>query len=184
MRIALDVDGVLADLITTLLTVYEEETGIKIRPEEVDSWDFWRRYNISRQQFIQLLIKTWDRWRDIQPTENDLAEDVEELNRLGHIDIVTQRPAKTINNVKKWLAHHGIKYRNFTWVPPKSTKAILNYHVFIDDSPKLAEELIKLGKSMLLYNQPWNKTIKETKTLKRVSSLDDCIKILNENKLV
>ncbi|HIQ29636.1 MAG TPA: hypothetical protein EYH45_03630, partial [Candidatus Caldiarchaeum subterraneum] len=47
MRIALDVDGVLADLITTLLTVYEEETGIKIRPEEVDSWDFWRRYNIS-----------------------------------------------------------------------------------------------------------------------------------------
>ena len=184
MRIALDVDGVLADLVGTLLQVYEEKTGIRVERDEVDSWEFWRRYGLSRQGFIQLLIKTWSRWREIKPTEDDLAEDVKLLNRLGHVDIVTQRPSKTIPYVKEWLRYHNVSYRNFTWVPPKSTKASLGYHVYIDDSPKLAEELVRLGKPMLLYDQPWNREVNEAKTLRRVYSLDDCVRLLEERWLV
>jgi len=178
LRIALDVDGVLADMVATLLKVYEEETGIRIRREEVDSWDFWSKYGITRQHFVQLLVKTWSRWDEIKPTEEDLSEDVKQLNEIGHVDILTQRPAKTIRYVKEWLEQHDIRYRNFTWVPLKTTKANYQYDVFIDDSPRLAEELVKRNKPMLLYSQPWNASVNETKTLRRVKSLDECVEIL------
>ena len=184
MRIALDVDGVLANLIEPLLRLYENETGVRISVEEVDEWDFWRKHGLSKQGFIELLIRTWARWWEIEPIEDDVAEDVEKLNQLGQVDIVTQRPAKTVSYVKEWLSKHGIRYRKFTWVPPRTTKAKFGYDIYIDDSPKLAEELNKLGKPMLLYNQPWNRSFGETKVVRRVYSLDDCIEILEDGGLV
>lgn len=184
MRIALDVDGVLANMIEPLLRLYEDETGVRITVEEVDDWDFWKKRGISKQKFIELMIRTWSRWWEIEPLEDDVSEDVDKLNRLGHVDIVTQRPAKTIGYVKEWLARNKIRYRKFTWVPPRTTKAKLSYDIYIDDSPKLAEELNKLGRPMLLYNQPWNRSFGETSIIRRVYSLDDCIRILENGNLL
>ena len=184
MRIALDVDGVLANLIEPLLKRYKEETGVEISVEEVDTWDFWKKHGLSKQMFMELLIKTWTRWWEIEPIEDDVEEDVERLNSLGHVDIVTQRPAKTIEYVKEWLEKNKIKYRRFTWVPPRRTKAQLSYDIYIDDSPKLAEALNKLGKPMLLYDQPWNRSFGETRIVRRVYSLDDCVDILERGGYV
>ncbi|MEM1942824.1 MAG: hypothetical protein QXO30_03620 [Candidatus Caldarchaeum sp.] len=178
MRIAVDVDGVLADLAGMIIKIYREETGVEIPREAITEWEFWHRLSMTRQQFMELIIKSWSRWREIKPTEDDIAEDVMSLARHGVVDVLTQRPAETINHVKLWLKHHGVVYRSFTWVPLKSTKLSFFYDVYIDDSPRLAEQFPHSSRVLLLYDQPWNRDVRTRNNIMRVSSLDEAAKLI------
>jgi len=175
MRIALDVDGVLADLTGMILKIYGEETGVYLEREIVTEWEFWTKLGMSRREFVDLIVRAWLRWDEINPLEDDLAEDTRSLLRLGRVDILTQRPASTIQPVKRWLKEHGVSYHSFTWVPLKSSKTNFQYDFYIDDSPHLAEQLRKLRRRILLYDQPWNRNLRESEYVMRVKSLDDCL---------
>ncbi|MEM2237082.1 MAG: hypothetical protein QXR26_00100 [Candidatus Caldarchaeum sp.] len=178
MHIALDVDGVLADLAGMIVKLYREETGVSIDRSIITEWEFWHKLSMTRQQFMEMIVKAWSRWFEIQPLEDDLSEDVEALSRIGVVDILTQRPAQTINYVKQWLKHHNIRYRMFTWVPLKASKVSFVYDVYIDDSPRLAEQLQKTNRLLLLYDQPWNMNVNIGHNILRVRSLDEAVERL------
>jgi len=180
LRIAVDVDGVLADLAGMFLKVYREDTGVELGRSFIDEWEFWHKLSMTRQQFLQMLVKVWSRWEEIELLEEDAAEDVEQLATLGAVDILTQRPAETVENVKRWLKHHGIRYRAFTWVPLKSSKTLFHYDAYIDDSPRLAEQLVGRGRLLLLYDQPWNRNTPKAGNIVRVASLDEAYRVLAE----
>ncbi|MDW8359378.1 MAG: hypothetical protein RMK31_02185 [Candidatus Caldarchaeum sp.] len=180
MRIAVDVDGVLADLAGMIIKIYHEETGVKLEREAITEWEFWHRLSMTRQQFMQMIVKAWSRWAEIQPIEDDMAEDVKKLHSFGEVDVLTQRPAETIDAVKKWLRHHGVPYRMFTWVPLKSSKANFVYDVYIDDSPRVAEQLQKTDRLLLVYDQPWNREVAQRKNIIRVRCLDEAVKLLED----
>jgi uncharacterized HAD superfamily protein len=180
LRIAVDVDGVLADLAGMFLKIHREDTGIELGREFIDEWEFWHKLSMTRQQFLRMLVRVWSRWEEIGLLEEDAAEDVEQLATLGSVDILTQRPAETVENVKRWLNHHGIKYRSFTWVPLKSSKTLFTYDAYIDDSPRLAEQLVGKGRLLLLYDQPWNRKTPKAANIVRVASLDEAYRVLAE----
>lgn len=173
MKIALDVDGVLADLAGMVIKIYEEMTGIRIGREIITEWEFWIKLNLTRQDFMKLITRAWERWEEMKPIEDDLDEDSQKLMQLGHLDILTQRPAETIEYVKKWLKHHGVSYRNFVWVPLKASKASYYYDVYIDDSPRLAERIANTRRLVLLYDQSWNRKVVNAANIVRISSLDE-----------
>ncbi|MBA4718944.1 MAG: hypothetical protein HRO68_07590 [Nitrosopumilus sp.] len=85
--------------------------------------------------------------------------------------------------MKKFLKKHKISYNNIIF---SENKEELDYDTFIDDSPINAIKIFDAGKSVLLYNQPWNQDIIPKKIdmthLIRVYSLDHAIHIL-QNKL-
>lgn len=182
MRIAVDVDGVLADLAGMLLKIIHEDTGVELGRDFIDEWEFWYKLSMTRQQFLQMLVRAWSRWDEIGLVEDDAADDVEQLATLGEVDILTQRPAETVENVKRWLRHHGIKYRAFTWVPLKSSKTLFRYDAYIDDSPRLAEQLKGKDRLLLLYDQPWNRKIQKSGNIVRVTSLDEAYRFLSEGE--
>ena len=47
MKIALDVDGVLADVIQSWLN-YSNSIRNKISKNDITDWDFWRKFQINR----------------------------------------------------------------------------------------------------------------------------------------
>lgn len=173
MKIALDVDGVLADLAGNIIKIYEEQTGLKLTRDMITEWEFWLKLNMTRQQFMQLIILAWERWYEMAPLEDDLSEDTEKLSLFGQVDILTQRPAETIDYVKAWLKHVGVRYRRFVWVPLRASKASFAYDVYIDDSPRLAEKLAGTRRLLFLYDQPWNRIVPNSPNIIRVNSLDD-----------
>lgn len=181
MRIALDVDGVLADLAGMILRIYGEDTGVWLERDFVTEWEFWTKLGMSRREFVDLIVRAWSRWEEIKPLEDDLAEDTAILGKLGRVEILTQRPAVTIEPVKKWLRKHGISYHGFTWVPLKSSKSLYTYDVYIDDSPRLAEHLRRLRRRLLLYEQPWNTSVPASDNVVRVRSLDECIEYISSS---
>lgn len=177
MNIALDVDGVLADVIVSWI-----EQNNKIRKpllkQDIISWDFWKTLKIDRFQFFDELATCWKNWIDIPTTEENLSNTTRMLSEIARVDIVTAREKSTNQYVKNWLELHEISYTNYVSVAAGSMKANLNYDVFIDDSPLNALEFLRNKKKMLLYSQPWNRNL-NNQEIHRISNLSEAVELLN-----
>lgn len=174
MKIALDVDGVLADVIVSWIN-YSNSIRPEIAKHQITSWEFWNEFNIDRYDFYNELSSCWKNWTSIPTTEKNLSSITESLTNIGQVDIVTARERSTDSYVKSWLTHHNIVYDNYVSVIDGPMKADLDYNVFIDDSPLNAIKFLKNKKKVILYSQPWNQHISEN-NIHRILNLSEAIK--------
>ena len=177
MKIALDVDGVLADVIQSWLN-YNNSIRQEISKQEISEWDFWKKFKINRYDFYTELSSCWENWMSVPPTETNLSLTTKNLSKIGQVDIVTARERSTDSFVKNWLNHYDISYDNYVSVIDGPMKANLDYDVFIDDSPLNALKIIEQKKKIILYSQPWNQHILEDQ-IHRVSNLSEAIEEIN-----
>lgn len=176
MKIALDVDGVLADVIESWL-IYSNKIRPNISKDDITNWDFWKKFKINRYDFYEELTSCWKNWNSIPPTEDNLSVVTEKLSNFGQVDIVTARELSTDSFVKNWLRQHDITYQNYVSVIDGPMKADLDYDVFIDDSPLNAIKFVERKKNVFLYSQPWNQHI-SNQNIERISTLSEVIEKL------
>ena len=176
MKIALDVDGVLADVIESWL-IYNNKIRSNISKDNITNWDFWKKFKINRFDFYKELTFCWKDWNSIPPTENNLSVITQNLSNFGQVDIVTARELSTDSFVKNWLKLHDISYQNYVSVIDGPMKADLDYDVFIDDSPLNAIKFVERKKNVFLYSQPWNQHI-SNQNIERISTLSEVIEKL------
>ncbi len=182
LRIALDLDGVLADATGSWLRLFNQRFRVTLRRSQINEWDFWKRLNLKQKDFEDIFAEAWHRWQNIRETEENLPEKVDKLRSLGELDIVTGRSRDTIKYAAEWLSNKRINFGKIVLVGTYAPKAHLDYDVFIDDSPRHANEAAECGKIGLLYSQPWNKDVSEKDNLIRIQNLNDASTVL-ENKL-
>ena len=176
MKIALDVDGVLADVIESWL-IYSNKIRARISKDDITNWDFWKKFKIDRYDFYEELTACWKNWNSIPPTEDNLSIITQNLSNFGQVDIVTAREISTDSFVKNWLKLHDVTYQNYVSVVDGPMKADLDYDVFIDDSPLNAIKFLKRKKNVFLYSQPWNQHISD-QNIQRISTLSEAIEKL------
>jgi len=176
LKIALDVDGVLADVIKSWL-IYSNKIRDNISKDEITNWDFWKKFKINRYDFYEELSTCWKNWNAIPPTEENLSAITENLSNIGQVDIVTARELSTDSFVKDWLKHHDITYDNYVSVIDGPLKADLDYDVFIDDSPLNTIKFLERKKNVLLYSQPRNQNISDPK-VQRIFTLSEAVEKL------
>ncbi|MEK6865052.1 MAG: hypothetical protein AABX06_01075 [Thermoproteota archaeon] len=176
MKIALDVDGVLADVIESWL-IYNNKIRPNISKDDITNWDFWKKFKINRYDFYEELTSCWKNWNSIPPTEGNLSIVTQNLSNFGQVDIVTARELSTDSFVKNWLKLHDVTYQNYVSVIDGPMKADLDYDVFIDDSPLNAIKFLKHKKNVFLYSQPWNQHISD-QNIQRISTLSEVVEKL------
>jgi len=176
LKIGLDVDGVLADVIHTWLD-YNNKIRRAISKEEISEWDFWGRYQIDKYDFYKELSLCWQTWHKIPSTEENLSTTTSALSHVGEVDIVTAREESTHTYVKSWLSSQKITYKNYVGVLEGLEKTKLDYDIFIDDSPINAKSMLNAGKTVILYTQPWNLNFNDPR-VKRIYTLKDAISII------
>ena len=174
MKIALDVDGVLADVIISWIN-YSNSIRPHISKNQVTNWEFWKKFDINPFDFYSELSSCWQNWQSIPTTQENLSDITKNLSILGQVDIVTARERSTDSFVKNWLNYHDISYDNYVSVIDGPMKADLDYDVFIDDSPLNAIKFLENNKRVILYSQPWNQHISNYE-LFRISNLSEAIK--------
>ena len=182
MKISLDVDSVLADVMVVWNIIYNKEYDKKLKKEDINAWDFWKKLNLSRKEFNDIFTKTWNQWNTIPPTEENLGSKVKELSNLGIVDIVTGRSKETVPQVKEWLKKENIIYNKFIRVSSNALKGNLPYDVFIDDSPYNIIDAAKRNKFSLIYDQPWNQEINTNQNIFRVNDITEAIQIIKDLK--
>ncbi len=172
--IAVDVDGVLADVISVWLDRYGR--GKVLSKDQVSRWDFWKDLGYNAHRFYLELAECWYEWNKIPLMEPDMPLYIRMLKSIAEkVDIVSAQMAK--ESVVRWLEHNGIEYDRYVSVARGVDKTYLDYDIFIDDSPINALSIASTGKKVLLYDQPWNRHI-DLKSIVRIKSLRDAVEIL------
>lgn len=184
LRIALDVESVLADTHPYFISAYNEKFDTSYSVCDIDNWD-WVREEVDWEDFDGITQNGWEsRADEINVREENLGGTVCELQSLTEsttIDIVTGRTGVE-SEMKKWLKSKGItEYENF--ISTSKTKSKLGYHVYIDDNPRLVDK-ISDDQLHVLIRGNHNRTVEEKKNIVITYTVKDAVNklqgIMNE----
>ena len=160
LKIAVDLDGVLAESMLVWCERANKEFGTRLSMEDLDSWSSWKKFPISKDDFYRILDESWDEWPKIPPTEPEIAEKVARIEKFGNLDIVTGRSKRTVEAARCWVDNQNIRYRNFVRVLGWRDKIFLDYDVYIDDAPDLMPLISRSPRAWgVLYERPWNRSV-------------------------
>lgn len=182
MKIAIDVDGTLADIHTPFVRHLNmrfkkelEDLGLfPVTVKDINSYDWGAKIkalNFSPQDCVDMTDRIWrEEVLSIPPTEKGLREKIGEIqSKYGSADIVTAR--KETEPVKRWLEYQQIPFDRFVF---EEKKELLDYDVYIDDSPGLVER-VPDSKTVLLYHRPWNTKVFGKKNVRKVATFDEAL---------
>lgn len=164
LKIALDVEGVLANIHSAWITIYNKQ----FVKEDIKKWFFEDLPGENLKSFLKESNRIWtNHWEAIPPLEPEFSHLTQELNKFGKVDIVTGRNLE--EPVKNWLKHNKIIYTDYYY---ENNKTQLNYDIFIDDNPLMIETL-KPDQFWYIYDQPFNRNhdFEKNSNIKRVNSL-------------
>jgi uncharacterized HAD superfamily protein len=160
LRIAVDLDGVLADTMVTVCEILNKRLSKNFTPESFVRWRAWETAGITREEFFNALDEAWFSWQAIPPTEENLGATIKKLTEWGVVDIVTGRSPATVPQANSWLEEHKIFYNSFVRTDNSTiAKLTLNYNVYVDDSAELMSLLAAEPQGFgVLYLRPWNRS--------------------------
>jgi uncharacterized HAD superfamily protein len=181
LKIAVDLDGVLAEALIVWCQLYNERYGKTLSLNDIRAWDVWKIVGIPRDAFFRLLDEAWMHWEKIPPTEEDVGRQVGALRDHGTVDVVTGRSASTVGPAKEWLKAHSVSYNEFVRTQSTVAKIQLEYDVFVDDSPRLMELIASRSTALgILYTRPWNRDAHLPSVTKRADSWSEIPQIVRK----
>src|SRR5712692_7966656 len=83
LRIAVDLDGVLAETMTAWCQKANAELGTRLKLDDIDSWASWVKLGVTKDQFYRLLDSAWYFLKNAATTETGLAGKVTRIQSLG-----------------------------------------------------------------------------------------------------
>ena len=170
MRVAVDVDGVLINLMAEFLRIYNKIYKDNKQISDVKQWSFYEDFGISREECFDIFHKI--NLMDVPVIEPNIAPYLNIINKKHHVDIVTARRETDreilIKKLESMGVYKGKQYNELVIVgyEPHTAKADLDYDVYVDDSPELAKAIIESNtqRIMLLFDQPWNHSMEAIKS--------------------
>lgn len=174
VRVSLDMESVLADVHSYFLSAYNDEFGTTYNRNDIDSWD-WVRTEIDFEDFDRIVNEGWCEYRhNIEPMEPGLDAVVAELASHDDVsvDIVTARTGVE-SAMRQWLAGNEIDaYDRF--YSTTTSKADLDYDLYIDDKPGLADNL-QTEQIQYLVRGPHNSVAVDHPQTRPVQTVTDAV---------
>ena len=155
MLIGLDVDGVVADLIGSLLHAIRQRTGQLFLPEHVQSFNL-RNSLGNLWTVVEDILSEPGFARDLSPYPGAI-DGIIKLRSLGRVVFVTSpfhRSPTWSHERAVWLHQHtGTHRRDIVHLDDKTVFA---GHVLIDDAPHQLEAWVNTQRPAVRVVRPWN----------------------------
>ncbi len=163
MRIMLDLDGVVWDIMRIFVEIHNEIYNRGVKYEDIDGWWFF-----PQDEFETVYPLTLPRIMDYPVLDNYADTYIFGLNITNDLSILTAEANTKEVLIKKLESLHifeGTHYDELITVDPKDSKLNYEADVYIDDNPNMAKEMVEYpDRTLLLYDQPWNKKFDDIKT--------------------
>src|SRR3989344_5054680 len=93
MKIAIDLDEVIANHIKELIKFYHKKTGKLVAEEKFTTYDWWIPWGITKEEAIEIdhKFKKSKMFDNIKPVEN-ASESIKSLIKNNELFIITSRP--------------------------------------------------------------------------------------------
>ena len=181
MRIAIDIDGVVADFGHTIMK-YLAVTNPGMTIEDVDDYTF-QKFGMSQKK-LHTILRNFQFTREYltMPAIEGAVEGVNALyDEQNQIFFVTARNQylTVCFDTARWLQKKGFKYNGvFCDTPDKLPLCRdLGTNLLIDDMPATIEQFEKVKRPTIVYDQPWNQKVKESKLVRRCTDWKQIVKL-------
>ena len=184
LKIALDNDGVMANLHSVVLPEASIRIGKVISEDQITSFlHFQEKYGWTEEENWAIYRDAWKnyKWHQIMPYERDVGILTACLTGYGHVDVVTAHEDEDRQNIATWLAANGVHYQNLILSGRNRKTEAYNYDVYIDDYYKTLKRASDAGKIAICFNQPWNRD-QDVGKAHRINSLGEVPLILGAIK--
>lgn len=170
--IGIDLDDTIVDYVNMWLKVFEKETGVKARLNDIKKWHISELFPnvLDDKKMIRLMVKTWkEEDKNMKLIDPEIPAVFRRLRKRFRLYITTATLASD-SQIKEFLERNDIKYDKLVHVQHHVEKLLDEVDIYIDDSPKVAEEFVSHGKYVVVFARPWNSPIKQNGYVKRVSN--------------
>lgn len=160
MRIAIDIDGVLRDSLSTMVKIYNSRFGTEMTAGDVKHYSVEDAFPLIRKRlgedphnfFFKYNGEEVNRFSD---TYYGVIEAMQEAHDKGHsLHIISYQPSyKNRLHTLMWLEDTRIPYDSVTFCTRKA-KNLPDVDVFVDDNPQYFQEA-NTGRCVLI-NRPYN----------------------------
>lgn len=182
---AIDIDGVVADIITPLKTAHQDTCGTC--PDDPSQWDIAASWGLKSD------FDLWDKFWRSGGFSNCLvvpgaAETLAQMKECGWgIHLVTARttpsdplvryeitPHMTLKwalarmQTKCWVADHNIPADSIVYADKKAASG--KYDLMVDDCPRHVSEALRSKVEAVCFRQPWNTSELEKSNLPSVAT--------------
>jgi len=153
MRIGFDIDGVIVDTISACAVAISDYLGYEITCEDIilrydeihEVHDYWQE---NASKFLCCM-----------PPIDGVCEYINELLNRHELYFISARGRELLDESRIWFENYGLPKDNlfFTAGEPKAGLCKeLKIDLFIEDSPKNAEEIAQAGIPVLLMETKYN----------------------------
>jgi 5'(3')-deoxyribonucleotidase len=163
MKIAIDIDGVLLDIIVVYCEIYNKRYGTSYQKKDITSWDFFKNWTISEEEAFDIFYEIYADSMNVPFIDENAPKTLKRINELYDVDIVSARlpeyRSAIVNKLNLHNVREGIQYVELILLhhKPYDIKIKQNYDIYVDDNPNLVEPIKRLkNRTLLLFDQPWN----------------------------
>lgn len=152
LKIAVDIDGVLADQVTVVLKRLNVKYNLSLTKNDISEWD----YKIADTNIKIEIEKALQEKEYVLslPVIQGAKEGMDYLYQNHYVTIATSRPKETESETKEWISLY-FGYHDFCNTRGASKNCVQS-DVLIDDHIPNIEDFAKTRGFGLLFSQPWN----------------------------
>ena len=195
MRIAIDIDDVLADTLNSFIARYGSLYGIKLKRDQFITYNWRDPLGLTHGEFSERFLSMVEDglFDNLEPMAG-AAEAVGKLKNSHDLSAVTSRPIFLAGVTEKWLEKHfGSAFGNvfYTRDVPFGPEIKSKYRicqeikaaVLVEDYFEFAADCAANGIKVYLFDAPWNRAIAKQKNVTRVGSWPELMEKLGSKRL-
>lgn len=141
MNIAVDLDGVLADIHRPTADRSDELSWDEVKSRDFDEED-WTEYKHVSQNLWH------NHWDEIPLMEDEVVEEMSRLTEDHEVTVLTHR-CNVVEKIERWLHDNGIAHDEL--ICTHDDKSEYDFDLYVDDNP--------VDGPQLLRDQPWNQDV-------------------------
>lgn len=177
MDIAVDIDGVIWDIMEVFLELYNRIYRTDIQFNDVITW-----YHFPLERFNAIYPLTLKRIDEYRFLDANIKHYLFLLMGKHEVKMLTkeQNPVEIIKKkLESGNIREGFEYLELIKIEIADKKVNYKFDIYIDDCPLMVEDMKQHpDRILLLYNQPWNWDCKETENVFRVKGWKEIMEII------
>jgi len=180
MKIGIDIDGIIADFVSSFLPYLNKYCKCKV--EDIVSYDFEKNIDISHENIEKLWkeVESNKIYSDLSLVKNSKMA-LEILARENRIYLISSRKKESHKDTLTWLRRNKIPFDRLILTNGLKDKisSMKKCDIVIEDSLEVARILEAQGIPVLLFEYPWSRIGKKIKFVKNWKQAIKQIKALS-----